>query len=284
VPTYRLVVTTSKKLAALVSEALFAAGAQGIEERPGRGAKLVAFAERRPQLATLWRRAQRILEPAIGAAGMPTVDFETDAQDSWKTAWTEHLRPVRLTPRLLLAPVGHDAPAAGRRLLVYEPALAFGDGNHATTRMAARAIERHYRAHPGGALLDLGTGSGVLSLVAVLSGARRALGTDIDATSLRAAAHNAKLNGVSSRTRFVHSSARVTGRFDLAVVNIELRPLLQVLADLPSAARRVPRLLVTGILESQARAVTAALKATGFRARRLATEGDWLLLEGRPST
>lgn len=282
-PTYRLVITTTKKLAALVSEALFAAGAGGIEERPGRGAKLVVFAERRPQLATLWRRAQSLLEPAIGAAGMPTADFETDAQDSWKTAWTAHLKPVRLTPRLMLAPLGHDTPAAGRRLIVYEPALAFGDGNHPTTRMAAVAIERHYRAHPGGALLDLGTGTGVLSLVAVMSGARRAVGTEIDATSLRAATHNAKLNGLHSRTRFVHSSARVTGRFDLAVVNIELRPLLQVLADLPLVARRVPRLLVTGILGSQGRVVTAALKATGFRTRRLATQGDWLLLDARPS-
>lgn len=282
-PTYRLVVTTTKKLAPLVSEALFAAGARGIEERPGRGARLVAFAERRAQLATIWRRAQRLLEPAIGAAGMPGADFETDLQDSWKTAWTEHLRPVQLTSRLMLAPVGHDAPAAGRRLIIYEPALAFGDGDHPTTRMAARAIERHYRAHPGGALLDIGTGTGVLSFVAVLSGARRARGTDVDATSLHAAARNAKLNGLSSRTRFVHASARVSGRFDLAVVNIELRPLLQVLANLPPAARRVPRLLVTGILEAQAPDVIAALKAGGFRARRLATEGDWLLLEGRPS-
>jgi ribosomal protein L11 methyltransferase len=215
---------------------------------------------------------------------MPAADFETDAQDRWKTAWTEHLRPVQLTSRLMLAPVGHDAPADGRRLIVYEPALAFGDGDHPTTRMAARAIERHYRAHPGGALLDVGTGTGVLSFVALLSGARRASGTDIDATSLQAAARNAELNRLSSRARFVHSTMRVTGRFDLAVVNIELRPLLQVLADLPPAARRVPRLLVTGILESQAQAVTAALKATGFRTRRLAAEGDWRLLEGRPST
>jgi ribosomal protein L11 methylase PrmA len=83
--------------------------------------------------------------------------------------------------------------------------------------------------------------------------------------------------------RFVHSSARISGSFDLAVVNIELRPLLQVLATLPAAARRVPRLLVTGFLQSQATEVAAALKSSGFVARRRASEGDWVLMEGRQS-
>ena len=277
-----LSVVTNKKLAPLVSEALFRAGAQGLEERPGRRVLLVTYGTSRGELAKLWKATEQLLREQ-GIAPAPSASIEVDADESWKTAWTEHLRPVALTPKLLLAPTTVPAPALTRsqRLIVYQPALAFGDGDHATTRLAARAIERHYRAAPGGSLLDIGAGTGVLSFVALRSGARRALGTDIDSEAVRAAQTNAALNGLQKQARFVHSSARVSGSFDLAVINIELRPLLQVLATLPAAARRVPRLLVTGFLKPQAADVAAALKSSGFMARRRASEGDWVLMEGR---
>ena len=94
-----------------------------------------------------------------------------------------------------------------------------------------------------------------------------------------AAELNAGLNGLSKRARFIHTSGRVAGSFDLAVINIELRPLLQVLGNLSAAARRVPKLYVTGFLASQLAEVTAAVKAAGFTARRRSSEADWRLLE-----
>jgi ribosomal protein L11 methyltransferase len=286
--TVKLVVSTTNELAPLVSQALFNAGAQGLEERetrPSSGARaqatLVAYAETRGSLTALWKRARKALGLVLDAAKLPTAIVEVDRVERWRTEWTKHLRPVRLTPRLLLAPTSAALPVVGRyrALILYQPALAFGDGDHPTTRLASRAIEAHYRRAPGGALLDIGAGTGVLSFVAVHSGARRALGTEIDPKALHAAATNAALNGLSERTRFIHSASRVTGSFDLAVVNIELRPLLQVLAKLPAAARRVPKLLVTGFLASQVTDVTVAVKAAGFTPRARKREGDWLLLE-----
>jgi ribosomal protein L11 methyltransferase len=281
--TVRLVVTTTKKLAPLVSEALFGAGAQGLEERPGRGATLVTYAETRPILAALWKRARTSLASVLDPAFLPTSTIEVDTDETWRTAWTEHLRPVQLTRRLLLGPTSAPAPALTRSqtLILYQPALAFGDGDHPTTRLAARAIEAHYRRTPGGALLDIGAGTGVLSFVAVNSGARRALGTDIDPEAVRAAQTNAALNGLTKKTRFIATDARVSGDFDLAVINIELRPLLQVLSSLPAAARRVPKLYVTGFLASQLAEVTAAVKAAGFTPVTRKREGDWRLLEAR---
>lgn len=283
-PTVRLVVSIPKKLAPLLSEALFKAGAQGLEEREGKRPALVAFAETKRELAGIWKRAERLLAEVPGA-DQATATIEIDADESWRTAWTEHLRPVALTRRLTLAPTTASAPPLGpkQQLVLYQPALAFGDGDHPTTRLASRAIERHYQASPGGSLLDIGAGTGVLSFVAVLSGARRAFGTDISPEAVTAAQTNAAINGLSKRTRFVASSARVSGSFDLVVVNIELRPLLQVLAALPAAARRAPRLLVTGFLASQLAEVSAAVKASGFSPRSRQAEGEWRLLVAEKS-
>jgi len=279
----RLVISTNKKLAPLVSEVLFAAGAEGLEERPGRGATLVTYGQTRPAVAALWRRAERALRAALGDRQLPQAKIEVDTDESWRTRWMEHLRPVALTRRLVLAPeqAGASAARRGQTVIVYRPALAFGDGDHPTTRLAARAIEAHYRTAPGGALLDIGAGTGVLSFVALHSGAARALGTDIDPEALRAATQNAALNGLSRRARFVRAGTPLRGSFDLVVVNIELRPLLEVLASLPVAARRAPKLLVTGFLASQRADVTAAVRRAGFEPRSRKAEGDYGLLEAR---
>jgi ribosomal protein L11 methyltransferase len=280
-PTVALLISTTKKLAPLVSEALFQAGARGLEERTGRGATLVTYDDRRARLVSLWNRAEKALRARLPSEQLPHASFEVDTQETWKTAWAEQLRPVALTRRLLLAPSTAELStlARGQRALRYRPALAFGDGDHATTRLAARAIEAHYLARPGGQLLDIGSGTGVLSFVALASGAKRSLGTDIDPTALAAASENAKLNGFARRARFVPRSGRITGPFDLVVVNIELRPLLEVLRDLPAAARRAPRLLVTGFLTSQSAQVKAALKAAGFVPQRRKREHGWVLFE-----
>lgn len=280
-PTVRLVVSTTKKLAPIVSEALFRAGAEGLEERPGRGATLVTYGPTRKKVADIWRRTERALKDAIGDVPLPRAEIEVDADESWRSAWIEHLRPVALTRRLVLAPTTSEPPALsrGQSLLVYRPALAFGDGDHPTTRLAARAIEAHYRARPGGALLDIGAGTGVLAFVAVRSGAARALGTDVDPEAVRAATENAQLNDLSRKVRFVQAGGRLGGNYDLVVVNIELRPLLEVLGSLPAAARRAPKLLVTGFLASQAAEVKRAVALAGFEPRARKSEADWRLLE-----
>ncbi len=273
---------TDKNLAPLVSAALFAAGAEGLEERRVRGAvELVTYGQSDRELTKLWRRCHKKL--GVLALGLEP-QIEVQADESWKSSWTEALGPVQLTPRLVLAPVTAlpGKLERGQKLITYQPALAFGDGDHATTRLAARAIERHYRKQPGGALLDIGAGTGVLSLVAVLSGAGRALGTDIAPEAVQAARRNAVMNDVAKQVRFVSNKARVSGGFDLVVVNIELRPLLEVLATLPAAAKRAPRLLVTGFLSSQREQVTRALDAVGLRVQKAETEGDWVLLSASP--
>jgi len=128
-------------------------------------------------------------------------------------------------------------------------------------------------------VLDIGAGTGVLCFVALHSGAKRAVGTDVDPEAVRAATKNADLNGASRSARFVRVGEALRGRFDLVVINIELLPLLEVLGTLPPHARRAPKLLVTGFLDSQAAQVAAAVRLSGFVPRSRKAEGDWRLLE-----
>src|SRR6478736_5778257 len=132
--TARLSVTTTARLAQTVSEALFAAGAQGLEEQaPARGkCTLVAYAERKAQLEALWKRARGTLRLALPARELPKASIELDEVESWRTNWTEHLRPVELTARLVLAPTTQipEQLRKAQQLLLYQPALAFGDGDH----------------------------------------------------------------------------------------------------------------------------------------------------------
>jgi ribosomal protein L11 methyltransferase len=292
--TVRLVVSTSEQLAPIVSELLFDAGAQGLEEhtanrrsataKRGTPVTLVTYSESRSELTALWARVETALAAALSPAQLPRARIEADRAQTWRTAWTDSLEPVALTRRLVLCPTTREPPSLrpSQRLIWYRPALAFGDGDHPTTRLAARAIERHYQTAPGGALLDIGAGTGVLSFVAVLSGARRAVGIDISPDAVEASRVNAGLNGLDKQTRFLAAAPRATSAtFDVTVVNIELRPLLTVLATLPAAARRAPKLLVTGFLASQLAEVTKAVKAAGFRPRSRKAEGEWRLLEAQ---
>lgn len=279
-PTARLIVSTVKELAPLVSELLFDAGAGGVEQRAGRGTTLVAYGESERELSAIWQKVAVALGSALPASKLPRAHVEIDAEEAWRSEWTQHLRPVQLTPKLWLAPRSAEPPQLrrGQRVISYEPALAFGDGDHPTTRLASRAIASHYEAAPGGALLDIGAGTGVLSFVAVLSGARRALGIDVAREAVRAAARNAKLNQLTRQTRFISTKERVSGTFDLVVINIELRPLLEVLSQLPAAARRAPSLIVTGFLASQVAEVSNAIKSAGFSPTFRKSEGEWRLI------
>ena len=137
------------------------------------------------------------------------------------------MKPERLTDTLLIQPVHSPDPDPGVRVLRYYPELAFGTGGHATTRLAARAVEAEVQAKPGAALLDVGTGNGVLAMVGLLAGASEAVGLDIDENAVRAATANAELNGLEDRARFLTLPlGELDATFPLVVANIDAPTLL----------------------------------------------------------
>ena len=282
----KLLIQVPTEVAQLVGEALIHAGAGGVEEQSAeRGVRLVIYGEQPSELEAIAEHARAALEqPAQGSPGVAlTWHIELDHNSDWETAWTRYLVQQPLTPHWVIQPEWDDtlAPAGKGRILI-RPTLAFGDGAHATTRMAAESVEQFCLSHPGSGVLDIGTGTGVLAMVAALAGAHPVVGTDIDPVALGAALGNARCNQLDARITFQDVKTPLPSGFDLVVANLEPRALLLAVSDITSHARRARELLLTGFLSEQSAQLNVAFGALGFAEFARVERDGWCLLVLHP--
>ncbi len=220
---------------------------------------------------------------ALGFATPPEPTIAPLADEDWAAAWREHFRPLAVGRRLLVAPPWDVPPAGGRVVLIIEPGRAFGTGHHGSTASCLVLLERVLERTSPASAIDLGTGSGILSIAAARLGVPTILAVDDDPDAVAVAVANAEINGVS---------ARVTcRRADAAVLDAAPSPL--VLANLLAAAHtrlaaRYRRLLapgaalvVGGILDAEADDVRARLRAEGLTPVDDVTIDGWAAVECR---
>lgn len=248
------------------------------------------FGEPGAQLRPLWRTSKVValfdpasdLRSAIGAgatdAGLdevPSFTVEEVQEQNWVQLTQSQFDPIRIDERLWIVPSWHGAPDPDAVNIVLDPGLAFGTGSHPTTQLCLRWLCRHMRA--GETVLDYGTGSGILGIVAAKLGASGVVAVDIDEAALAAAGENARRNEV--RLTLQHSSDPLDARFDRVVANILTNP-LRVLAPLLSGrVRPGGTIALSGVLAAQADDVRAAYQP--YIALNVASELDgWVLLEG----
>jgi ribosomal protein L11 methyltransferase len=256
------------------SELLFRVGFGGLsEELAGRQVVLVAGDD---DAARLQARRERF-EALASEHGIAFEITTLELSDAWKVEWIAALEPVELAPGIRLVPRSPEGViAAGDIHLI--PALAFGYGEHATTRMASRWLVEHA---PGKRVLDVGSGTGVLCFVAAHLGAQRALGIDIDEPSVLAARANAELNGLGERCEFSSAHLGQVGcDFDVVIANIDAVTLQRLAPELCAALTSGGTLGLTGILDEQADAVVRAFAAQGRQLQQQMTEEGWCLLSG----
>lgn len=184
--------------------------------------------------------------------------------------------PIRASQRFTIIPPHYTATPTPDQIVLI-PDATFGNGTHDTTRLSLSALERHMR--PGDGMLDLGTGSGILAIAAVRLGAASVVGLDINAAAVKAAQHNAALNGVEARVRLgVGSLAEVGARqFDVVVGNILTDVLLDMLREgLSEVVRPGGVLILNGVLCREASLIEAALRRARLAVEGRGTLGSWI--------
>ncbi|MBN1287145.1 MAG: 50S ribosomal protein L11 methyltransferase [Anaerolineae bacterium] len=208
--------------------------------------------------------------------------YRTVEEADWAEAWKVHYKPVRVGRRILIRPRWEAVAAApGDVVIALDPGMAFGTGTHPSTQLCLAALEDYVK--PGDAVLDLGTGSGILAIAAVKLGAREALALDVDDVAVRVAGENARENGVGGMVTVQRGSleaAQATGRvWDVAAVNILAKVIIAFCgAGLGDVVKPGGVLVAAGVIEEQAAEVAAALAGAGLAVVETRMIGDWVAL------
>jgi ribosomal protein L11 methyltransferase len=214
---------------------------------------------------------------------MPDATYTPLGDQDWQQVWKAKYQPLPIGERLLILPAWMDPPAGGGREVVrLDPGMAFGTGVHPTTRHCLQVVER--RLTPGDRVIDLGCGSGILSLAASRLGAGWVRGYDIDPQAVRVAQDNARLNGLQRRVQFRQGSLAQVQRAlrsgippaDMLLANILAHVLEEMLASgLREAVRPGGLLVLSGILEDQAPPLLGGARMAGLDLIDSLAERDW---------
>ncbi len=200
-------------------------------------------------------------------------------EEDWANAWKSHFTVHRIGRKTSVRAPWHDAPPPeGEVTIVLDPGMAFGTGLHPTTRLAMQLCEDELR--PGMEVIDVGTGSGVLAIAALLHGAARVDAVDIEPVAVRATRENAERNGVGDSIRAEQGSvgpgAPFTGTYDMVLANIIARVLIELADGLVAAVRPGGTLVLSGVIEPREADVRAAFDGRGMVFERREQIEDWI--------
>lgn len=261
-----------------VSALLFELGATGVEERDATtlaknvspdAVTLVASFDTREEA----EEACAALDPSLSPR------IEEVVGDAWRDAWKEHFHPFALTERVTVRPPweAYAPTKEGETVLELEPGRAFGTGLHATTSLVSKALDARAAELSSREVLDVGTGSGILALVALVLGAARARGIDTDADAIDVAKENAVRNGLESRF-FADTTPveQIDARYPVVLANIEARVLIPLAEAIRKTVAPGGLLVLSGILVGQEEDVAKAYAP--FVLEEAPTEGEWVAL------
>lgn len=224
---------------------------------PGRVRLVASFATE--EEASRGQTELAVQEPELSSSLGETVG------DSWRDAYKEHFKPFALTPLLTVVPPWVDYPVRPGELLMWmDPGRAFGTGLHATTALVALEIEKQRQLLQGRVVLDVGTGSGILAIAALLLGAAEAVAVDNDPEVIEVARDNAARNELASRLRVSTTPiSAIEGQYPVVVANIRAQVLCAMAAELTQRVAPGGVLVLSGVLASERDEVLACYLADG---------------------
>ncbi|MDL2288403.1 50S ribosomal protein L11 methyltransferase [Oscillospiraceae bacterium OttesenSCG-928-F05] len=236
-------------------------------------------------MAAAVRSAMEALRADMPETDLGALSLQAAGVDSadWETAWQKYYKPTEIGNRLLIVPEWEPIPPTDRVVFINNPGLAFGTGTHASTHLCLEFLEALITG--GETLLDVGCGSGILSITALKLGAARADAVDIDMHAAEAAARNAVRNQIGTDRYSTHAGdiladsgllARIGGPYDLVLMNIIPDVIIPAHTQVPPLLAPGGRYIISGIIDGRKDEVLSALEATGFTLSALREKDGWI--------
>ena len=208
------------------------------------------------------------------------------AEEDWVNNWKQYFHPMPIGNKLLIRPTWEDEyDANGRKVLHIEPGLAFGTGSHPTTKLCLETLEKHINENS--TVLDIGCGSGILSIASLLLGAKNAFGVDIDSLAVKTAMANAEENGFGEdKFNAVQGnlSDKVSGKYSVIVANIVADIIMQFNKEVGKFLEDGGVYITGGIIEGREDEVLASFAENGFEIAERYEEKGWLVFAVRKAS
>ncbi len=197
-------------------------------------------------------------------------------EEDWATSWKKYYHPVKVSDRFTIVPTWEDyTPENDELIIELDPGMAFGTGTHPTTVMCIQALEK--KVKKGDSIVDVGTGSGVLSIAAALLEAKEVKALDLDAVAVEAARQNISLNHVDEIVMVEQNDLLngITEQADIIVANILAEVIISFSDDAARAVKKGGYFIASGIIEQKTDVVKAALQKAGFTVEETIRMEDW---------
>lgn len=212
------------------------------------------------------------------------INTEGVCEEDWANNWKKFFKPMNIGEKLRLVPSWEakgDKADPGRTSVVIDPGMAFGSGQHETTRLCMELLESHVT--PETTMLDVGTGSGILGIAALMLGAKSCVGVDIDALSVKIAGENAELNGVRDKIELIQGdlAEKVHAKFNLITANIVADIIIRLLPDTERLLSDDGVIILSGIIDTRLNDVTKAIDEQKLEIVTLHTERGWCAIACR---
>lgn len=200
-------------------------------------------------------------------------------QDDWANAWKKYYTPVKIGRNLVVVPTWEHYQPEGKEIVIHlDPGMAFGTGTHETTAMCMQLLEKTVR--PGDIMLDVGCGTGILSLCTARLGVKRIIAIDKDPVAVRVCKENVALNGLQKKIKVVRGDLldRPYAKVDILAVNIVADAVIDVVGQAAGVMHEHTQMICSGIIKDREKDVITALGQAGLVVEERMEMGEWVAL------